>query len=93
MDSSCTVVFDAIHHLSTVPLIARGGVDYRSGAVYYVGVAVAGGVVYLRFVRGWHLADMMYVTRSSLKSSVGQLSEGAAHPHSVQSAFLCHAIL
>lgn len=67
--------------------------DYRSGAVYYVGVAVAGGVVYLRFVRGWHLADMMYVTRSSLKSSVGQLSEGAAHPHSVQSAFLCHAIL
>ena len=45
--------------------------------MYYVVIAAAGGVVYLRLIRGWRLADMMYVTRASLKSSVGQLHDGA----------------
>ena len=35
----------------------------RSGAIYYVAVVAAGGVIYLRVFRGWKLLDMMYVTR------------------------------
>jgi Protein of unknown function (DUF1664) len=41
-----------------------------------VTAVAAGGVIYLRVFRGWRLVDMMYVTRASLKKSVGQLSEG-----------------
>ena len=39
-------------------------------------VVATGGVIYLRVFRGWKLLDMMYVTRASLKQSVGHLSEG-----------------
>lgn len=48
--------------------------------VYYVAVAATGGVVYLRYFRGWRFADMMYVTRGSLKASIGHLSDGAFPP-------------
>lgn len=44
--------------------------------MYYVVAVAAGGAIYLRVFRGWKLVDMMYVTRSSLKKSVGQLSDG-----------------
>jgi len=50
----------------------------RSGALYYVVAVAAGGAIYLRVFRGWKLVDMMYVTRSSLKKSVGQLSDGGS---------------
>jgi hypothetical protein len=52
------------------------GNDSKSGALYYVVAVAAGGAIYLRVFRGWKLVDMMYVTRSSLKKSVGQLSDG-----------------
>jgi hypothetical protein len=48
----------------------------RGATLYYVTAVAAGGVIYLRVFRGWRLVDMMYVTRASLKKSVGQLSEG-----------------
>mmetsp|Transcript_19265 Transcript_19265/g.58167 ORF Transcript_19265/g.58167 Transcript_19265/m.58167 type:complete len:398 (-) Transcript_19265:313-1506(-) len=50
--------------------------ETRSGMVYYVAVAATGGMVYLRYFRGWRFADMMYVTRGSLKASIGHLSDG-----------------
>lgn len=52
--------------------------DNSSGrsAVFYLSVVVIGGVTYLRIFRGWKLADLMYVTRASLDSSVGKLSDG-----------------
>lgn len=52
--------------------------DHSSGrsAGFYLGVVAIGGVLYLRVFRGWKLGDMMYVTRASLDSSVGKLSEG-----------------
>jgi len=49
----------------------------RSSAALYVAVAVAGGVVYFRLVKGWKIADMLYVTRSGLKKSIAQVTEGA----------------
>ena len=51
---------------------------YRGGAaVLYGVVAVTGGVVvYMRLVRGWSLGDMLYVTRSGLKKSISQVTEG-----------------
>ena len=49
---------------------------HRSGAALYIAVAVTGGVVYLRLVKGWKLADMLYVTRSGLKKSIAQVTEG-----------------
>lgn len=48
--------------------------------VYYVAVAATGGMVYLRYFRGWRFADMMYVTRGSLKASIGHLSDGVFPP-------------
>jgi hypothetical protein len=47
----------------------------RSTGVY-VAVVVAGSVVYLRFVRGWRLGDLMYVTRASLNRSLTQVTSG-----------------
>jgi hypothetical protein len=42
-------------------------------------VLVAGGVaLYLRFVKGWRLSDLMYVTRSSLTSMSESMKSGAA---------------
>eukprot|EP00884_Botryococcus_braunii_P017000 jgi/Botrbrau1/3984/Bobra.0365s0056.1 len=61
----------------------RGGVTIvqqphgrGTGFVLYA-VAVAGaGVLYLRIWRGWKFTDMMYVTRSSLNSSLGRVTAG-----------------
>lgn len=37
---------------------------------------VVGGVaLYLRFVKGWRLADLMYVTRSSLASMTDSMKQ------------------
>ncbi len=49
----------------------------RSSAALYIAVAVTGGVVYFRLVKGWKIADMLYVTRSGLKKSIAQVTEGA----------------
>ena len=33
--------------------------------------------MYLRLVKGWKFGDMLYVTRSGLKKSIAQVTEGA----------------
>lgn len=39
-------------------------------------IVVVGGVaLYLRFVKGWRLADLMYVTRSSLASMTDSMKQ------------------
>lgn len=40
---------------------------------------VIGGVaLYIRFVKGWRLSDLMYVTRSSLSSMTESMKSGEA---------------
>lgn len=39
-------------------------------------VVVGGAVVYLRFVKGWTLADLMYVSNATLKSFQSRVTEG-----------------
>lgn len=59
----------------TVTIVTGSGKGSWSVVVYPI--VVAGGVVlYLRFVRGWRLADMMYVTRSSLQNFKTSVQEG-----------------
>ncbi len=58
----------------------------RLGAGLYIAVAVTGGVVYLRLVKGWKLTDMLYVTRAGLKKSLAQVTEGA---HADAAAWRC----
>jgi hypothetical protein len=50
----------------------------KSGANTAAGfIMVVGGVaLYLRFVKGWRLADLMYVTRSSLASMTESMKQG-----------------
>jgi len=50
-------------------------------------VLVVGGVaLYLRFVKGWKLTDLMYVTRSSLSSLTENMKQGEG---SAQAAAAC----
>lgn len=44
--------------------------------ILWISAATGGVYVYLRYVKGWKLADMLYVTRSSLKKSISSVNEG-----------------
>jgi hypothetical protein len=59
-------------HAGAAPLRCRLGT--ATGVV----VVVGGVALYLRFVKGWRLADLMYVTRASLSSLSESMKSGAA---------------
>lgn len=44
--------------------------------LFYTSAAAGAGLLYLRFVKGWTLQDLMYVTRASLKNSINQVTSG-----------------
>lgn len=52
----------------------------RGGTVVLYSLAAGGTlIIYLRFVCGWRLGDLMYVTRASLGRSLTSVTSGAAH--------------
>eukprot|EP00775_Hariotina_reticulata_P008362 gene8362-8546_t len=63
------------------PTVIVAGSNGKSGWSTAGGVVlVVGGVaLYLRFVKGWKLTDLMYVTRSSLSSLTENMKQGMEH--------------
>lgn len=50
---------------------------YRGGTVVMYSLAAGGTlIIYLRFVCGWRLGDLMYVTRASLSRSITSVTSG-----------------
>lgn len=54
-----------------------GTVLCRLGTATGVVMVVGGVALYIRFVKGWRLSDLMYVTRSSLSSLTESMKSGA----------------
>lgn len=50
----------------------------RLGTATGVVLVVGGVALYIRFVKGWKLSDLMYVTRSSLSSMTESMKSGEA---------------
>lgn len=59
-----------------VAIFHTGGDRGTSIFVYTVAAAGVGTVVYLTVFRGWRLADLLYVTRRSLREGLATVSQG-----------------
>jgi len=59
----------------SVVVVNRGG-GYSWSFLTYTAFAMGAGYLYLRFVKGWRLADFFYVSQASLKASTSALKQG-----------------
>ncbi|KAF8055821.1 TIC236 [Scenedesmus sp. PABB004] len=77
VDDLQNALLKTLHDRQQPTVIVAGG-NGKSGLGTAGGVVlVAGGVaLYLRYVKGWRLADLMYVTRASLQSVSESMKQG-----------------
>jgi hypothetical protein len=71
--SGARCVFDRVRAQSALRAAGRGGT-----VVLYSLAAGGTLIIYLRFVCGWRLGDLMYVTRASLSRSLTSVTSGTA---------------
>eukprot|EP00877_Chromochloris_zofingiensis_P008665 jgi/Chrzof1/4051/Cz13g18160.t1 len=66
----------SFHERQQSPIIIHSGSKAGASTTAGVFVVIGGVLVYLRFVKGYKLTDLMYVTKSSLNNLKQSMSEG-----------------